>query len=621
MTLSTSRCRTRGTSKSAWVLFACVLLLTACSATVPPPRQPVHVGHPAPAAPGDALAASPLEAGPAAGVAARPARCAGADMMRGRIRNDEDFGQAANAAIGRNTDDLGAAGRRAVRRAGRGPVPHHLGRSRDRTVQLLAGVWPPTTRPSVTDARTALVGLRERPRRLLLGGVGGPAGRGTARTAVITHVDHLLAPGRRLRGPGLPPGQRALPARATRTPSSSGTPWPRTLLPPDQAAVLESRSGGCARTLGRQLGEHVALAVGALRAGATNSPDFPAAAARVERQHRDLTASIGSLFGSRPATSSCRCGPTTSTSWSPTRPGSPADDGSRRERSATELRAFESRLAAFIDPPPATGWLPRRWRRPDLARRHADAPGRRVRGQGLPAGQRPLLPRPTRTCSGWPASCRTPSARPWPPGCPQGGAQTGAGGTAAAPGSAMTAAASTAHAHARRPLLVAGLRCSPWSAERFPSGRHDRRAGRGAATGRGAPAAVLPLGTQLPGGGAARPVTDPRARRRLAAAAARAGAGPDDPGSGRLRAAGWFADGPRPGQAGPAVILGHVDSDNRPGCVLPAVRARAGRRGDGAAGRRQHDRVPGDRRAAGPEDRVPHPGWSTDPACVRRCAW
>lgn len=28
--------------------------------------------------------------------------------------------------------------------------------------------------------------------------------------------------------------------------------------------------------------------------------------------------------------------------------------------------------------------------------------------------------------------------------------------------------------------------------------------------------------------------------------------------------AGWFADGPRPGQAGPAVILGHVDSTRGP---------------------------------------------------------
>jgi sortase (surface protein transpeptidase) len=31
------------------------------------------------------------------------------------------------------------------------------------------------------------------------------------------------------------------------------------------------------------------------------------------------------------------------------------------------------------------------------------------------------------------------------------------------------------------------------------------------------------------------------------------------------RTAGWFADGPRPGQPGPAVILGHVDSKAGPG--------------------------------------------------------
>ena len=33
--------------------------------------------------------------------------------------------------------------------------------------------------------------------------------------------------------------------------------------------------------------------------------------------------------------------------------------------------------------------------------------------------------------------------------------------------------------------------------------------------------------------------------------------------------AGWFADGPRPGQAGPAVILGHVDSRRGPGVFFP----------------------------------------------------
>lgn len=45
----------------------------------------------------------------------------------------------------------------------------------------------------------------------------------------------------------------------------------------------------------------------------------------------------------------------------------------------------------------------------------------------------------------------------------------------------------------------------------------------------------------------------------------------------RWEIAGWYAEGPRPGQPGPAVVLGHVDSDTG-----PAVFARLGelRRGD-----------------------------------------
>jgi hypothetical protein len=70
--------------------------------------------------------------------------------------------------------------------------------------------------------------------------------------------------------------------------------------------------------------------------------------------------------------------------------------------------------------------------------------------------------------------------------------------------------------------------------------------------------------------------------------------------------AGWFAEGVRPGQPGPAVILGHVDS--RSG---PAVFYRLARLAVGAdvlvdrAGRQRH-RLPGEQGAAGPEGRVPH---------------
>lgn len=40
--------------------------------------------------------------------------------------------------------------------------------------------------------------------------------------------------------------------------------------------------------------------------------------------------------------------------------------------------------------------------------------------------------------------------------------------------------------------------------------------------------------------------------------------------------AGWYGDGPRPGQPGPAVILGHVDSRTGPGIFLNLSRLRPG---------------------------------------------
>jgi hypothetical protein len=40
--------------------------------------------------------------------------------------------------------------------------------------------------------------------------------------------------------------------------------------------------------------------------------------------------------------------------------------------------------------------------------------------------------------------------------------------------------------------------------------------------------------------------------------------------------AGWFGDGPRPGQPGPAVILGHVDSRSGPAVFFPLVRVARG---------------------------------------------
>jgi hypothetical protein len=44
----------------------------------------------------------------------------------------------------------------------------------------------------------------------------------------------------------------------------------------------------------------------------------------------------------------------------------------------------------------------------------------------------------------------------------------------------------------------------------------------------------------------------------------------------RTDVAGWYADGPRPGQSGPAVVLGHVDSREGPGVFIDLVTIKPG---------------------------------------------
>jgi hypothetical protein len=433
MTLSTSRCRTRGTSKSAWVLFACVLLLTACSATVPPPQQPVHVGHPTPAAPGDALAASPLEAALQLESLLGQHAVLVTDMMRGRIRNDEDFGQAANAAIGRNTEDLGALV---------GTLFGEPASAQFRTIWAdhVAALFNYSRGVATgdvavrADARTALVDFESRLADFFSAASQGRLPADSARTAAITHVDHLLQQADAYAAQDFPRAN-ALYRQGYAHTFELGHTLATTLLPPEQAAVLEQPQWRLRSTLGRLLGEHVALAVAALRAGATTSPDFPAAADALNGNTSDLTAAIGSLFGESAGNQFMSLWADHIDQLVSYSAGVARNDGSRRERAAAELRAFEGRLAAFIEG--ATGnrltasvLVDALISHDEMLMRGVDAFAAKDYPQAHDIAYRTYqhmfeLARPLSDAFVAAAAA----------GLPQGGAQTGAGGMAAAPGS------------------------------------------------------------------------------------------------------------------------------------------------------------------------------------------
>ena len=96
--------------------------------------------------------------------------------------------------------------------------------------------------------------------------------------------------------------------------------------------------------------------MGALRAGATNAPDFPASVEALNGNTIDLTAAVGSLFGEQAASQFM-------TLWADhieILGGYAADVGAQKENrrgaALEELRAWQQRFPSFIATATAANW-------------------------------------------------------------------------------------------------------------------------------------------------------------------------------------------------------------------------------------------------------------------------
>ena len=344
-------------------LVAPLLAVAGCSAPGQPPGPPAAAGAPAsPSAPADAAppappggAASPGQAAPATpqDAALRLESLLGqhavlaADMMRGRIRNDEDFGQAANAAIGRNTDDMaqlvGALFGPAAADQFRNTWSEHVAALFTYSKSLVSNdtAERDQTRATLIKFETDLATFFSTASQ-------GRLDDAAARSAVTTHIEHLLDQADAYAARDYEKANADYRAGYSHT-YALGQALASTLLPPDQAAVLNEPQWRLRSELGRQLGEHVALAIGTLRAGATNSPDFNAAAAALNANTSDLTASVGSLFGQQAGTQFMTLWADHVDQLVAYTAGVAAGDGAKRETAQTALRDGEQRLAAFLD--------------------------------------------------------------------------------------------------------------------------------------------------------------------------------------------------------------------------------------------------------------------------------
>ena len=269
-----------------------------------------------------------------------------ADLMRGRIRNDDDFGQAAGLAVTRNTDDLTAM------------VGSLFG---DQAATAFRGLWSDhvtalfnysrglaTNDTAVReDAKAQLVGFENELADFFSGASQGRLPRDAARAAAQTHVEHLTEQADAYAAKDYARSD-ALYRQTYAHTFDLGHTLAATLLPPDQAAALDQPSWRLRSALDRLLGEHVALAVAALRAGGTNSPDFPAAADALNGNTKDLAAAMGTLFGPE-------AGQQFLSLWADHidqlvgyTAGVAADDPARRDAATASLRDFEGRLASFL---------------------------------------------------------------------------------------------------------------------------------------------------------------------------------------------------------------------------------------------------------------------------------
>jgi hypothetical protein len=329
-----------------------ILLVAGCSATA---RHDVHVaGHEehtgttavAPQAP----AAASL---PAPDLALRLESLLGehsmlaADMMRGRIRGNDDFAQAANSALGKNTDamtdlvssNFGAAAASQFRTQWSAHVAALFSYA-----QGLAD-----HSDSLRDqARATLVTFERELAGFFANASQGRLNRDAAQAAVLMHVDHLLQQADAYAKQDYATADRIYHEGYVHTYDLGGT-LAGALLPPDQARALNAPTWRLRSELTKLLGEHVVLVVDATRSSVTNASDFSAAADAVNGNTRDLAGAMDTLFGKSAATSFQSLWADHVDNIMAYTAAVVSHDNGRRDNALTKLKDFESRLAAFLD--------------------------------------------------------------------------------------------------------------------------------------------------------------------------------------------------------------------------------------------------------------------------------
>jgi hypothetical protein len=269
-----------------------------------------------------------------------------ADMMRGRIRNDPDLAQAANAAIGKNTDALGKLfAARLGSDAAKTFTPlwaAHVTALFNYARGLGAG-----DEAAMAEAKVQVTQIEGKLADFFAGHSHGQLTRQQALAGVADHVNHLLDQADQYAAKDYEKSDATYREGYAHA-FSGGKALGTALLTPTQAKVTETATWRLRSALTQLLGEHVELVVGALRAGATDAPDFKAAAEAVNANTTALAGAVGVLF--TPA-----AGQSFEQLWADHvdllvaySAALAKDDDAARAEISKGLDGFEARLSAFL---------------------------------------------------------------------------------------------------------------------------------------------------------------------------------------------------------------------------------------------------------------------------------
>jgi hypothetical protein len=269
-----------------------------------------------------------------------------ADLMRSRIRGDDDFVQAANAALGKNTDDMtklvgqlfGAAAAKTF-----SPMwsEHIVG------LVSYAGALADHNASEQKSSKAELLEYENGLADFFSGASQGRLPRADARAAVHMHVDHLTGQADAYAAKDYKTADELYRDGFQHT-YALGLALDNALLPKADVAVLQQPIWRLRSQLGELLAEHAVLIEDTTRAAASNTPDFTAAGDEMNANTKDISAAIGTLF-------STAAGKQFQGMWASHvdalvsyGAATAAKDQARQQTAKDRLATFEKQMSAFL---------------------------------------------------------------------------------------------------------------------------------------------------------------------------------------------------------------------------------------------------------------------------------